>query len=73
MVTNTNMVMKQEGKGNGYTTIPVLFETKEKLAQIMPKSWDWDKAIVELTEMWKNQRSGKAISTGKPSQDNSTS
>ena len=69
MITKITLV---EAKGNGYTTIPLKFETKQKLALLMPKGWDWDRAIIELTEMWETAREGKAIRTGKPTQDNQT-
>jgi hypothetical protein len=71
MVTNTTMVMT-ESKGNGFTTIPVRFETKQKLALLLPKGWDWDRAVLEICDMLEQNR-GKVIRSGKPSQDNQTS
>jgi len=64
--------MAVEKKKNGYTNIPVFPETLNALAELMPKSWDWDRCIKELTEMWKNQQR-KSFKSGKPSEDNQTS
>ena len=72
MVTTTMMVTEKEGKGNGYTTIPVMPSTKNRLALSMPKGWDWDQIIVTLTEMWEKQQ-GKTIKIGKSPQDNQAS
>ena len=47
-------------KQNGFTTITLLTTTKERLAELMPKSWTWDRILSELTEMWLNQ-SGKSL------------
>jgi hypothetical protein len=64
--------LENEKKGNGYSMIPVLPETYKALADLMPKSWTWDRCIRELTEIWAKQQ-GKVIRTGKPSQDNQAS
>lgn len=53
-------------KKNGFTTITLLTTTKETLADLMPKSWTWDRILSELAEMWRNQR-------GKSSKDHQTS
>ena len=55
-----------------YTTISVMPETVEALAELMPKSWDWDRVLHELTEMWKQQQ-GKTTKVGKSAQDNQAS
>ena len=72
MVTTTKMVMTPENKGNGYTTIPVRPDTKARLASLLPKGWDWDRAVSELADMLEQNR-GKVIRTGKSSSDNQTS
>lgn len=57
---------------NGYTTISIRIETKERLARAVPKFWDWDRVLAELAEMFEKQQ-GKVTRTGKPSEDNQTS
>jgi hypothetical protein len=65
--------MTETEKRNGdWTTISVQKATLTDLANLMPKSWDWDRCVRELTEMWRNQQ-GKVLRTGKPAQDNPTS
>lgn len=65
--------MTENEKRNGkYTTISVLPTTLKELAEVMPKSWDYDRCIRELTEMWKNGQ-GKAIKSGKSTQNTQTS
>ena len=67
------MTMTSERRnGTEYTTISILVETREELASLMPKSWDWDRCLKVLTEMWREQK-GKATKLGKPAQDNQTS
>jgi hypothetical protein len=64
--------MENEKKSNGYSMIPVYPETYNALAEVMPKSWTWDRCIRELTGMWKAQQ-GKAVKqTGKSTSDNQT-
>jgi hypothetical protein len=59
------VIMTEIEKRNGkYTTIAISPSTMSDLADVMPKSWDWDRCIRELTEMWKNQQ-GKGIKSGK--------
>lgn len=60
------MITDPEKKGNGYTTIPLSPATKDRLARLMPKGWDWDRCIAELTKMWEEQ-------LGKPAKDNKAS
>jgi hypothetical protein len=67
------LVMTETERRNGeWTTISVKKSTLTGLAELMPKSWDWDRCILELKEMWAEQQ-GKVIRTGKPSQNNQTS
>ena len=72
MILITTMTSENGKNGKEYTMIPVLPSTKDELASLMPKSWDWDRCIKELTEMWKNQQ-GKVVKSGKPAQNNQTS
>jgi hypothetical protein len=65
------MISEEKQKSNGYTMIPVLPETKDELAMLMPKGWEWDRCIKELTEMWKKQQGKKT--SGKSTSDNQTS
>jgi hypothetical protein len=65
IITKISMITDPEKKGNGYTTIPVMPSTKDRLASLMPKGWDWDRCILELAKMWENQ-------LGKPSKDHQT-
>lgn len=55
-----------------YLMIPVRPETYRALADELPKSWTWDEAIHQLTQMWIQHR-GKVIRTGKSTEDNQTS
>ena len=69
----TTMIMTEKARnGSEYTTISVLPSTKTRLAQSMPKSWDWDRVLNELAEMWENQQ-GKGSKSGKSAQNNPTS
>ena len=63
-----------ENKRNGseWTTISLQVTTRDELASLMPKSWDWDRCLKELTSMWKSNQ-GKVVKSGKSPQDNSTS
>ena len=54
-----------------YTTISVYPSTLSALSEVMPKSWNYDRCIKELTEMWRKQQ-GKVARSGKPSEDNQT-
>lgn len=69
-----NIMVMNESRKNGteYTTISISPTTRDELAALMPKSWDWDRIIKELTSMWKDQQ-GKVIKSGKSPQNNQTS
>jgi len=58
------VMTETEKNGERYTTISVY--------EVMPKSWNYDRCIKELTEMWRKQQ-GKVARSGKPSEDNQTS
>jgi hypothetical protein len=58
-------IMTATEKRNGeWTTISVRKSTLADLAELMPKSWEWDRCISELKEMWKNSQ-GKVVKSGK--------
>lgn len=73
MIVIISTIMTETEKRNGkYTSIPVSPQTMTQLAELMPKSWDWDRCIRELTEMWRNQQ-GKVTKSGKSAQDSQIS
>ncbi len=65
------IMTETEKNGERYTTISVYPSTLSALAEVMPKSWNYDRCIKELTEMWRKQQ-GKVARSGKPSEDNQT-
>ena len=58
--------MSDTEKQNGFTTIRVSKTTHEYIGNLCPKSWDYDRFILEIAKAWEKQ-------IGKPSKTNQDS
>ena len=68
-IINITKMTETERKNGEWTSISIQKTTLNELAELMPKSWDWDRCIQVLKEMWEKQQ-GKVLKSGKSAQDN---